>query len=141
MSEKKQLFAVTKYRVIYGDTDKMGVVYYANYLRFFEAARNDLLRSIGTPYKEMEEQGYFLPIKEVKVEYKKPIYYDDEIEIETKLAKISGPTVEIVHKITKSGEVMTEGKTLHYFVDSAFKVVRPPNWFTEKFADVLCEQY
>ena len=60
---------VTTYRVIYGDTDQMGVVYYANYLRWFESGRSELLRQIGLPYGKIEEQGFHFPVTEVSCRY------------------------------------------------------------------------
>src|SRR5438309_7914556 len=68
-------------RVLYGDTDQMGVVYYGNYLRFFEAARGDWIRNLGLTYAQIEERGIFLPVLEVGVRYLKPARYDDVLEI------------------------------------------------------------
>jgi acyl-CoA thioester hydrolase len=76
----------TDIRVIYGDTDQMGVVYYANYLRYFEAGRNEYLRANGVPYREIErELAIGLPVVTVHVEYSNPARYDDLLAVETSL--------------------------------------------------------
>ena len=60
---------ITSYRVIYGDTDQMGIVYYANYLRWFEKGRSEFLREIGLPYSIIEQQGFHFPVVEVSCRY------------------------------------------------------------------------
>ena len=64
-------------RVIYGDTDQMGVVYYANYLRYFEFARSELLRAHGRSYRDMEAEGLSLPVVEATCRYVAPARYED----------------------------------------------------------------
>ena len=70
-------------RVLYGDTDSMGVAYYANYLRWFEIGRTELFRRVGSTYRLLEEQGCFLPVYEAYCRYHNPARYDDIIRIET----------------------------------------------------------
>ncbi|HCH37026.1 MAG TPA: acyl-CoA thioesterase, partial [Acidobacteria bacterium] len=70
-------------RVRYAETDKMGVVYHANYLVWFEIGRTDLLRTIGWTYRQMESAGISLPVIEAHCEYRKPARYDDELEVTT----------------------------------------------------------
>src|SRR5687767_15246932 len=82
--------SISTLRVRYAETDRMGVVYYANYLVWFEVARADLMRSLGWTYREMEESGVILPVIEAHCEYKRPARYDDEIEIQT-TATIESP--------------------------------------------------
>jgi acyl-CoA thioester hydrolase len=65
----------------YGETDKMGYVYYGRYLDYFEAARTEMIRELGLPYKKMEEEGIMLPVIDAALEYKSPIYYDEMIEV------------------------------------------------------------
>jgi acyl-CoA thioester hydrolase len=92
------------YRVIYGDTDKMGVVYYANYLRWFEKGRSELLRQFGLPYAEVEQEGLQFPVVEVTCRYQKPARYDDTIIIETQLADISRASLSFSYRIYRDGE-------------------------------------
>src|SRR5438552_6273578 len=73
----------TALRVRYAETDQMGVVYYANYFVWFEVGRTDLLRSAGWSYREMETDGYTLPVIDAQCAYRESAKYDDEIEIRT----------------------------------------------------------
>ena len=73
--------SISRVRVRYAETDTMGVVYYANYLVWFEVARTDLLRHSGWSYREMEVEGFSLPVIEAHCEYKQPARYDDEVEV------------------------------------------------------------
>jgi acyl-CoA thioester hydrolase len=75
--------SISRVRVRYAETDQMGVVYYANYLVWFEVGRTDWLRSLGWTYREMEESGILLPVIEAQCEYRAPARYDDEVEIRT----------------------------------------------------------
>ena len=76
-------------RVRYAETDQMGVVYYANYLVWFEVGRTDWLRDAGWTYREMEQDGHPLPVIEAHAEYRRPARYDDEIEIRTKATPLT----------------------------------------------------
>ena len=117
---------VTTYRVIYGDTDQMGVVYYANYLRWFEIGRTELLRQVGMPYSSVEENGFFFPVIEVSCRYLKPARFDDEIAIETTLTALSRVTLEFSYKISRKqdGQLLAEGATRHACVDREGKVAK-----------------
>src|SRR5919112_421603 len=86
--------SVTNLRVRYAETDKMGVVYYANYLVWFEVARTDLLRSLGWSYREMEGAGISLPVIEAHCDYHRPARYDDEIEVRTEGRMLSPVRME-----------------------------------------------
>ena len=117
---------LTTYRVIYGDTDQMGVAYYANYLRWFEMGRTELLREIGLPYSSIEEKGFFFPVIEASCRYLKPARFDDEIAIETTLAALSRVTLEFSYRISRKsdGQLLAEGTTRHACVDREGKVAK-----------------
>ncbi len=106
---------VTEVRVSYADVDKMGVVYYGNYLRWFELGRAEYLRARGKPYKEIEEQGLLLPVVEAYARYREPARYDDLVEIRTAL-KDRGPVrVTFAYQVRRSsdGTLLAEGHTVH----------------------------
>ena len=86
------------YRVIYGDTDQMGVVYYANYLRWFEMGRTELLRQIGATYSSVEEAGFFFPVTEVSCRYLKPARFDDKITVETTLTALGRAVLDFSYE-------------------------------------------
>ncbi|MGH7828308.1 MAG: acyl-CoA thioesterase [Candidatus Binatia bacterium] len=125
------------YRVIYGDTDQMGIVYYANYLRWFEKGRSELLRRIGLPYAEIEREGFHFPVIEVTCRYHKPARYDDTVIIETELAVISRATLSFNYKIYKDNEKgpVAEGSTRHGCVNASGRLVRIPNHLAQRFKE------
>jgi acyl-CoA thioester hydrolase len=121
-------FNVTSYRVIYGDTDKMGIVYYANYLRFFERGRCEFLRQLGAPYGEIEARGIHFPVVEANCRYTKPARYDDLVLIETKLDSVSRAKLVFNYRILREGEdtPLAAGSTKHACIDDAGKLLRIP---------------
>lgn len=118
----------TDYRVIYGDTDNMGVVYYANYLRWFEIGRAELFRSWGLAYREIESQGILLPVAEVQCKYHMPAKYDDQIIIEAILDADYKAGLKIDYNILSLDEksLHATGYTRHAFSNREGRVVRPP---------------
>ena len=81
--------AISRVRVRYAETDQMGVVYYANYFVWFEVGRTDLLRAAGWSYRDMETEGFGLPVIEAQCTYRESARYDDEIEVRTTGESIS----------------------------------------------------
>ena len=76
------------YRIPYADTDKMGVVYHANYLKYFEMGRTELMRQIGFTYDDMEKQGFYFPVVNAQCNYHAPAHYDDLITVETSILEL-----------------------------------------------------
>ena len=128
--------SVSTLRVRYAETDKMGVVYYANYLVWFEVARADLLRSLGWTYREMELEGVSLPVIEAHCDYRKPARYDDEIEVRTEGHLLSPVRMEFQYEvIRKLDDVVTAtGRTVHAALDPSGKPCRIPQRVREAFA-------
>jgi acyl-CoA thioester hydrolase len=117
----------TELRVIYGDTDQMGVVYYANYLRFMEAGRNEFIRAHGLRYRDFEERfALRLPVAEAKVSYRAPARYDDLVAIETSLAELKRASVRFEYRILREGDLLAAGETVHACVDLDGRVRRLP---------------
>jgi acyl-CoA thioester hydrolase len=122
------LINTTDYRVIYGDTDQMGVVYYANYLRWFERGRSEFLRQIGLPYANIEAAGLHFPVAEVTCRYAQSARYDDVVEIATALAELSRVYLLFEYKIFRqAGRVLlATGSTKHACIDREGQVKRIP---------------
>jgi len=129
---------VTSYRVIYGDTDQMGVVYYANYLRWFERGRAEWLRQIGLPYGEIEQQGFHFPVAEVTCRYLHPSRYDEVVTIETELAELGRATLTFSYRITRETDdvLLATGFTKHACIDHAGRIARIPKIFDDALAAV-----
>lgn len=107
-------------RVKYADTDKMGVVYYANYAVYYEAGRTELFRSIGVPYSALEAEGIAMPVVSLEVHYRKPAHYDDLLTIRTTLHTPLELKVVIDYEILNAdGELLNNGSTTLVFTDMA----------------------
>ena len=120
--------AVSHVRVRYAETDQMGVVYYANYLVWFEVGRTELLRSLGWSYREMEHGGIGLPVIEASCLYHRPARYDDELEIRTKGTLLSAVRMQFDYEIVRNpgGELIVSGRTLHAAVNGDGRPARLP---------------
>lgn len=107
-------------RVRYEETDKFGVVYYANYFVYFEVGRAEYCRQRGMPYDRMEKEGYFLLVAEANCRYKAPLRYDEEVTVCTWVRKLTGKAVVFSYQIFTKGErkLAAEGETIHIVTDS-----------------------
>jgi acyl-CoA thioester hydrolase len=114
-------------RVIYGDTDQMGIAYYANYLRWFEVGRNEFLRARGLRYRDFEETfSLRLPVAEAQVSYATPARYDDVLAVETTIEDVRRASARFVYRIVRGAEVVATGHTLHACVDLNGRIRRMP---------------
>ena len=123
-------------RVRYAETDQMGIVYYANYLVWFELGRVELLRSLGLAYSQLEkEHECILPVVEATCRYRSPAKYDDEILIETRPAMLRGSVLKFAYRILRKGAedgepaLLAEGETVHVVCDDQLKrKALPPHY-------------
>ena len=115
----------TEIRVYYHDTDHGGVVYYANFLKWFEIGRTEILREHGFDYAMFEKKGLIAPVVDVQCTYAAPARYNDQIEIKTNIEKLGNTSItfnyEILNKETKN--VLAIGKTTNVFIDR--KTMKP----------------
>ena len=122
------------FRIRYGETDQMGVVYHGNYPQYLELGRVEWLRNLGFSYKEMEMRGCFLVVVSLTISYKKPAVYDGLLIVKTRLKKI--PTVRIVFDYeirSESDEILATAETVLAFTDAkSFKPIRCPDYLLEK---------
>ena len=127
--------SISRVRVRYAETDKMGVVYYANYFVWFEVGRTDLLRQSGWNYREMETEGFGLPVIEAQCTYRESAKYDDEIEIRTTGAILSPVRVQFTYEVVRPADAATlaTGTTVHATLDRQGRPCRLP----ERLRDVL----
>ena len=132
-------FKVTlQYRVPYADTDQMGYVYYANYLVYFERGRNELMRSMGFTYKELEEMGIGLPVIEAHTNYRNPAHYDDLLTIEARLAEIKGLRIMVACRVLRDETLLVTGHTRHAFIDmKTGHPIRIPDELRRRFENVV----
>lgn len=123
-------------RVRYAETDKMGVVYYANYFVWFEVARAELLRSLGWSYREMENEGVALPVIEAQCAYHKPAKYDDELDVKAEGEMLSPVRMQFTYEVVRRGDTAptASGRTVHAAVDLNGRPCRLPERIRTVFA-------
>jgi acyl-CoA thioester hydrolase len=119
----------TTVRVRYAETDRMGVVYYANYLVWFEVGRTEWLRETGWSYREMEADGMALPVIEAHCEYRQPARYDDELVIATRASLLTPVRIRFDYEIvrTRDNVAAATGHTVHAALDADGRPRRLPD--------------
>ena len=123
--------------VRYAETDMMGVVYHANYMPWFEIGRTTLLKEIGISYRELETQGYRLPVLELGAKYLRPARYDDVLEITTVLKDRPLVRIRLEYEVRRGDELLATGSTVHAFINHEGGIMRPPAWVVARFAEVI----
>ena len=103
-------------RIIFGDTDQMGIVYYANYLRFFESARAAYWRDLGRSYKDLVEWGVAMPVVEAHCEYKRPAFYEDLLIVDVEVIEVRAASVRFGYRVTRGDDLLATGHTRHAIV-------------------------
>ena len=126
----------TRVRVRYAETDRMGVVYYANYFVWFEVGRTEWLRDSGWTYREMERDGVALPVIEAQCEYRQPARYDDEIEIRTRATLLTPVRIRFDYQLVRADgtETLAAGHTVHAAMDGTGRPCRLPARVRHLFA-------
>ncbi|MBU4564546.1 MAG: acyl-CoA thioesterase [Proteobacteria bacterium] len=119
-------------RPLFGDADPMNVVYYGNYLRFFELGRAELMRSTGRPYSDLADEGLHLPVTEAGLRYHRPALYDQLLTVEASVAWIKRASLRFNYKIFGPGEqelsLLVTGFTVHGCVDVSGRIKPLPAW-------------
>ena len=108
----------TEHRVIYGDTDAGQVVYYANYFRWFESGRREIMRSLDISYTALDKRGVITPVVEAHCNYFHPARYDDIIVVETRISEVKEKSVKFEQRIyrKKDKKLLASGYTINVFV-------------------------
>ena len=124
----------TQIRVRYGESDRMGYVYYGNYPLYYEVGRTEMLRNLGLTYKDMEDSGIILPVISLNANYLAPAYYDDLLTLKTYLKELPSVRIRFEYEVyNERGEKLNFGDTTLVFTDAITrKPRRPPEYFLEK---------
>ncbi|MCC6939911.1 MAG: acyl-CoA thioesterase [Flavobacteriales bacterium] len=110
----------TKLRIRYAETDRMGYVYYGRYAELFEVGRVEALRSVGFRYRDLEDAGVMLPVRDLRITYHKPARYDDELTIRTTITALPSVRIDFGYEvIDHGGTLLTDGSTTLIFVDGS----------------------
>ena len=138
---------ITQARVRYAETDQMGIVYYANYLVWFELGRVDLLRSLGLAYSKLEsDHGCILPVIEASCRYRAPARYDDEIVIETSPSMLRGSVLKFAYQVWRKATVseerklLAEGETVHVVCDGELNKKPLPEQYEAAIRAMMAEE-
>jgi acyl-CoA thioester hydrolase len=113
-------------RIYYEDTDLAGIVYYANYLKFIERARSEMLKEANVNQIDLIKRGYFFVVKSLKADYLKPAYFEDSLEVITEVTKIKGASIILQQSIFRSEKVLFEASIRLALLDKSGKAVRLP---------------
>lgn len=127
----------TQLSVRYAETDMMGVVYHGSYLPWFEIGRTTLLKEQGLSYRQLESEGFFLPVLEIAVKYLRPALYDDLITIVTTMDEKPTLRIRLSYKVLRGETLLASGQTVHAFIDAEGRPVRPPPSFTAKMDEIF----
>jgi len=126
----------TKLRVRYAETDKMGVVYHSNFVIWFEVGRVELLRQLGFQYSEMESQDDCnIPVVDLRVRYKAPAQYDDEIVVRTQIKNVRSSLLHFSYEVFREADrvLLATGETMHIIVDNKLERTTLPEKYLQAF--------
>ena len=125
-------------RVYFEDTDLSGIVYHANYLRYMERARSDMLRLAGIDQRKTFESGEGVyTVADVALSYRQPARLDDELIVESRITRVRAAATEIVQRIFRQGELCSEGKVVAALVGPDGRPMRQPSAWRELFNDLM----
>lgn len=136
MDRKIEISGETKLRVRYAETDKMGVVYHSNFVIWFEVGRVELLRQLGFQYSEMETaDDCHIPVVDLRVRYKSPAQYDDEIVVRTQIKNVRSSLLHFSYEILRESDrtLLATGETMHIIVNSKLERTALPEKYMQAF--------
>jgi acyl-CoA thioester hydrolase len=134
--------STTKVRVRYAETDQMGYCYYGNYAQYYEVARVEALRSLGISYKNLETQGYLLPVSDFSIKYILPAFYDEELSVKCIIYELTNFKIKFKYEIhNNNGDLLNFGNTTLVFVDKETKKpVNCPDFLNNKLLKFIHEK-
>ncbi len=127
------------HRISYGETDTMGVLYYAEYLHIFERSRSEFIRAQGMSYKDVEARGIFLPVREAQCRYKSPARYDDLVWVCVGISKWGRASIDFVYEILNEDKsiILAKGMTQHAVVGQNGRPCAVPAWLKDLWSEKL----
>ena len=121
------------HRISYGETDTMGVLYYAEYLHIFERARSEFIRACGMSYRDVEEKDIILPVREAQCRYRSPARYDDLVQVHTAISEWGRASMRFVYEMWNEDKtrLLATGSTQHALVNRQGRPVAVPDWLRD----------
>lgn len=132
--------SVSKVTVRYAETDAMGIVYHANYLPWLEISRTQMLKEVGFPYKQLEEDGLLLPVLEINFKYRKPARYDEEITIITRMKKEPLVKIHLEYEVKRGTDLLGTGYSIHAFMNREGRPLKAPKHFIDSLGHLIRTQ-
>jgi acyl-CoA thioester hydrolase len=126
---------VHRIRTRFSETDAMGVIHHAAYLLYLEQTRVEFLRQLGHSYIEERQSGHDLAVLEASVQYRRPLHFDDEVEVHLHTGAITRTTFQLAYLLTVGGEVRATAVTVHGCIHSSGKATRLPAWVAQELAE------
>ncbi len=127
-----------KFKTRYAETDQMGYIHHSIYAQYYEMGRIDLMHKIGISYKQMEKDGYILPVYTLQSKYFIPLTFDELITLKTYVKYLKGVRLAFGYEIyNEAGEKATEGEVVLVFAGKNGKPIKPPKQFVEKIESLL----
>ena len=123
-----------KKNIYYHDTDCGGVVYYSNYLKFFEEARTEFFSERGLSIKELAEAGTMFVVARQEIDYKLPAFYGDMLDVGAAISNISAARIDFEHEVKKNGQLIAKAKTIMVCVDKTLKPKTIPEEIRKKIS-------
>ena len=118
-------------RVRFAETDAMGIVHHSRYLPYLEETRVAYLRHLGHPYSQLRAEGFDYAVLECFVQYRRPLQFDEEVDVHLSLAEVARTTFQMAYLLTVAGEVRATAVTVHGCITAAGRPTRLPSWLTE----------
>jgi len=122
---------VHRIRTRFAETDAMGIIHHAAYLPYLEEARVAYLRHLGHPYGDVRQSGQNFAVLEVSVRYRRPLEFDELVDVHLKAGAVSRATFQLAYLLTVDAEVRATAVTVHGCVDGTGKAIRLPSWIGE----------
>lgn len=120
-------------RVRYDECDRMGIVHHANYLKYFEIGRTELLRASGGCYREMEDLGFLVVVARISCSYRSPAYYDDEIIVHTVISKVTSAKIIHDYEIRRDKELLVKAEVTLAVIDREGRMQKVPRELIDQY--------
>ncbi len=131
-------FHELKFKTRYAETDQMGYIHHSIYAQYYEMGRIALMDKIGISYKQMEKDGYILPVYHLQTKYFIPLTFDELVTLNTYVKYLKGVRLAFGYEIyNEAGQKATEGEVVLVFAGTDGKPIRPPKQFVDKIKSLL----
>ena len=131
---REHRFALTVY---FEDTDAAGIVYYANYLRFMERARSDMIRAVGVDqFAELDASGSAYAVVSVDIRYRRPARLGDDLIVVSMVEAVRASSVDIHQRVMRGDQLITDARVTAAFIDAEGRPRRQPKPWVDKFREV-----